>query len=55
MKYIRPEMDIEKFDIIEEITAGAASAGAGSDSDKVTTTTSAIVASGNVGEDLIVG
>lgn len=54
MKYTRPEMNIERFDLVEEITAGTVSAGAGSDvgGDATTTTTTT---STTVGDDLIVG
>lgn len=58
MTYNKPEMDIEKFDIIEEITADGASAGAGSDTPAGSgtgTNTSSDPTGSSIGSDLIIG
>lgn len=51
MTYMRPEMEIEKFDIIEEITADGASAAIGGD---VAENTPAAETE-SIGSDLIIG
>ena len=52
MTYMRPEMEIEKFDIIEEITADGASAAIGGD----TAGEAAVAAqTESIGSDLIIG
>jgi hypothetical protein len=53
MTYMRPEMEIEKFDIIEEITADGASAAIGADVAGEATTAAAQTES--IGSDLIIG
>ena len=58
MTYNKPEMDIEKFDIIEEITADGASAGAGSDTpagNGTGTNTGSDPTGSSIGSDLIIG
>lgn len=52
MTYMKPEMEIEKFDLIEEITAGEASAAAG-DGGSIKTDSAAV--DNTVGSDLIIG
>lgn len=52
MTYTRPEMEIEKFDIIEEITAEGASAAIGGDSTGEATTAAGTE---SIGSDLIIG
>ncbi len=52
MTYMRPEMEIEKFDIIEEITADGASAAIGGD---VAENTTAAADTQSIGSDLIIG
>lgn len=52
MTYMRPEMEIEKFDLIEEITADGASAAIGGDATEGTT---AAADSQSIGSDLIIG
>ena len=53
MTYMRPEMEIEKFDIIEEITADGASAAIGGDTAGEADT--AVIADESIGGDLIIG
>ncbi len=51
MTYMRPEMEIEKFDIIEEITADGASAAIGGD----VAENAAAAQTESIGSDLIIG
>lgn len=53
MTYMRPEMEIEKFDIIEEITADGASAAAGNDAGSLDS--AAVITDDSIGSDLIIG
>lgn len=53
MTYMRPEMEIEKFDIIEEITADGASAAAGNDNG--TFNSESVITDESIGSDLIIG
>ena len=58
MTYMKPEMEIEKFDLIAEITAGEVSAAdapvtGGGDGDPATN--GAAVVDSTVGSDLIIG
>ncbi len=53
MTYMRPEMEIEKFDIIEEITADGASAAIGGD--VAGEADAAVIADESIGGDLIIG
>lgn len=54
MTYMRPEMEIEKFDIIEEITADGASAAIGGDT-AGDGNSSAALTDESIGGDLIIG
>lgn len=54
MTYMRPEMEIEKFDLIEEITADGASAAAGSDNGG-NSDSAAVIVDESIGSDLIIG
>ncbi|MEE1065100.1 MAG: hypothetical protein UH249_03115 [Acutalibacteraceae bacterium] len=53
MTYMRPEMEIEKFDIIEEITADGASAAIAGDNG--TADSASVVTDESIGSDLIIG
>ena len=53
MTYMRPEMEIEKFDIIEEITADGASAAAGNDAGTIDS--ASVITDNSIGSDLIIG
>ncbi len=53
MTYMRPEMEIEKFDIIEEITADGASAAIGGDA--AGESGASVIADESIGGDLIIG
>lgn len=56
MTYMKPEMEIEKFDLIEEITADEASAAAaGGDSGSGTASNDTVVIDESIGNDLIIG
>lgn len=54
MTYKKPEIEIEKFDIIEDITADGASAG-GSNPGGAGINSGSIAADENIGSDLIIG
>ncbi|MBR6531261.1 MAG: hypothetical protein IKT61_02030 [Clostridia bacterium] len=53
MTYMRPEMEIEKFDIIEEITADGASAAGSNDAGSLDS--AAVITDETIGSDLIIG
>ena len=55
MTYTKPEMDIEKFDIIEDIAADGASAGNDGGSGGASINSGAIKADESIGSDLIIG
>lgn len=52
MTYIKPELDIRKFDIVEDIMADGSSAVAPTE---VTPDISSKSAAGSIGSDLIIG
>ena len=54
MTYMKPEMEIEKFDLIEEITAGETSAAATTDGGD-TLSNGSVVVDEAIGSDLIIG
>ncbi|MCQ2485973.1 MAG: hypothetical protein MJ168_11660 [Clostridia bacterium] len=54
MTYMKPEMEIEKFDLIEEI-AGETTSAAVAGSDGEGATEPATLASNSIGNDLIIG
>ena len=54
MTYIKPEIDIEKFDLVEAITADQESA-TGADQIKTNSANGAVVVDESVASDLIVG
>lgn len=54
MTYNKPEMEIEKFNLIDEITAGEVSA-AGTDGGNGGIDTAAAAVDNTVGSDLIIG
>lgn len=55
MTYTKPEMDIEKFDIIEEITADGTSAGGTNDNESAGINSGAVTSDESIGSDLIIG
>lgn len=55
MTYMKPEMEIEKFDLIEEITAGETSAVAGGSDGGETLSNGSVVVDEAIGSDLIIG
>ena len=56
MTYMKPEMEVEKFDLIAEITAGEVSAAdAPSKGGEGTATNSAAIVDATVGSDLLIG
>lgn len=55
MTYMKPEMEIEKFDLIEEITADEASAAAAGGEGSGTASNGTVVIDESIGNDLIIG
>ena len=55
MTYMKPEMEIEKFDLIEEITADEASAAAAGGEGGETASNDTVVIDESIGNDLIIG
>ncbi len=56
MTYMKPEMEIEKFDLIEEITAGETSAAAGGEGGSgETASNDTVIVDESIGNDLIIG
>jgi hypothetical protein len=55
MTYKKPEMDIEKFDIIEEITGDGTSATTGGDGGGGGVNSTTVAADESIGSDLIIG
>lgn len=55
MTYMKPEMEIEKFDLIEEITAPDASAAAGGNENGSDVEVTSDISAQSIGGDLVIG